>query len=116
MRAMAERVWKVSELIRQINVELFRYNDISDERGPIRGRTYLFFDQGFARPDARGALRHEFSLPPLPHRKRVAARRPRAPDTVRAEGGVPAQRRRRRASRTRRVSTGVRATEKAARG
>src|SRR5580765_112883 len=31
MRAMAERVWKVSELIRQINVELFRYNDISVE-------------------------------------------------------------------------------------
>jgi exodeoxyribonuclease VII large subunit len=28
---MAERVWKVSELIRQINVELFRYNDISVE-------------------------------------------------------------------------------------
>jgi exodeoxyribonuclease VII large subunit len=28
---MAERVWKVSELIRQINVELFRYNDISIE-------------------------------------------------------------------------------------
>ena len=31
MRAVAERVWKVSELIRQINVELFRYNDISVE-------------------------------------------------------------------------------------
>ena len=31
MRGMAERVWKVSELIRQINVELFRYNDISVE-------------------------------------------------------------------------------------
>jgi len=31
MRRMAERVWKVSELIRQINVELFRYNDISVE-------------------------------------------------------------------------------------
>jgi exodeoxyribonuclease VII large subunit len=31
MRSMAERVWKVSELIRQINVELFRYNDISVE-------------------------------------------------------------------------------------
>jgi exodeoxyribonuclease VII large subunit len=31
MCAMAERVWKVSELIRQINVELFRYNDISVE-------------------------------------------------------------------------------------
>jgi exodeoxyribonuclease VII large subunit len=31
MRAMTERVWKVSELIRQINVELFRYNDISVE-------------------------------------------------------------------------------------
>jgi len=28
---MAEHVWKVSELIRQINVELFRYNDISVE-------------------------------------------------------------------------------------
>src|SRR6195256_614920 len=28
---MAERVWQVSELIRQINVELFRYNDISVE-------------------------------------------------------------------------------------
>jgi len=28
---MAERVWKVSELIRQINIELFRYNDISVE-------------------------------------------------------------------------------------
>jgi exodeoxyribonuclease VII large subunit len=28
---MPERVWKVSELIRQINVELFRYNDISVE-------------------------------------------------------------------------------------
>jgi exodeoxyribonuclease VII large subunit len=28
---MAERIWKVSELIRQINVELFRYNDISVE-------------------------------------------------------------------------------------
>src|SRR5436305_7963909 len=28
---MAERVWKVSELIRQINAELFRYNDISVE-------------------------------------------------------------------------------------
>ncbi|HEV7572567.1 MAG TPA: exodeoxyribonuclease VII large subunit [Thermoanaerobaculia bacterium] len=28
---MAERVWKVSELIRQINVDLFRYNDISVE-------------------------------------------------------------------------------------
>jgi exodeoxyribonuclease VII large subunit len=28
---MAERVWTVSELIRQINVELFRYNDISVE-------------------------------------------------------------------------------------
>src|SRR5260370_7093950 len=31
MRAMAERVWQVSELIRQINAELFRYNDISVE-------------------------------------------------------------------------------------
>jgi exodeoxyribonuclease VII large subunit len=28
---MAEHVWKVSELIRQINAELFRYNDISVE-------------------------------------------------------------------------------------
>src|SRR5882724_7072255 len=28
---MAERVWQVSELIRQINTELFRYNDISVE-------------------------------------------------------------------------------------
>jgi exodeoxyribonuclease VII large subunit len=28
---MAERVWQVSELIRQINAELFRYNDISVE-------------------------------------------------------------------------------------
>src|SRR5258707_900927 len=28
---MAERVWKVSELIRQINADLFRYNDISVE-------------------------------------------------------------------------------------
>jgi exodeoxyribonuclease VII large subunit len=28
---MAERVWQVSELIRQINIELFRYNDISVE-------------------------------------------------------------------------------------
>jgi exodeoxyribonuclease VII large subunit len=28
---VAERVWQVSELIRQINVELFRYNDISVE-------------------------------------------------------------------------------------
>ncbi|MDP9361632.1 MAG: exodeoxyribonuclease VII large subunit [Acidobacteriota bacterium] len=28
---MAERVWQVSELIRQINLELFRYNDISVE-------------------------------------------------------------------------------------
>ncbi len=28
---MAEHVWQVSELIRQINVELFRYNDISVE-------------------------------------------------------------------------------------
>ena len=28
---MAERIWKVSELIRQINAELFRYNDISVE-------------------------------------------------------------------------------------
>jgi len=31
IRHMAEHVWKVSELIRQINVELFRYNDISVE-------------------------------------------------------------------------------------
>jgi len=31
MTRMPERVWKVSELIRQINVELFRYNDISVE-------------------------------------------------------------------------------------
>jgi exodeoxyribonuclease VII large subunit len=31
MRGMPERIWKVSELIRQINVELFRYNDISVE-------------------------------------------------------------------------------------
>jgi exodeoxyribonuclease VII large subunit len=31
MPRMAERVWKVSELIRQINIELFRYNDISVE-------------------------------------------------------------------------------------
>jgi exodeoxyribonuclease VII large subunit len=28
---MAERVWQVSELIRQINVDLYRYNDISVE-------------------------------------------------------------------------------------
>src|SRR5579872_2545637 len=28
---MPERVWKVSELIRQINLDLFRYNDISVE-------------------------------------------------------------------------------------
>lgn len=28
---MSERVWKVSELIRQINADLFRYNDISVE-------------------------------------------------------------------------------------
>src|SRR5260370_32641428 len=28
---MAERVWQVSELIRQINADLFRYNDISVE-------------------------------------------------------------------------------------
>src|SRR5258705_143263 len=28
---MAERVWQVSELIRQINLDLFRYNDISVE-------------------------------------------------------------------------------------
>ena len=28
---MSERIWQVSELIRQINVELFRYNDISVE-------------------------------------------------------------------------------------
>src|SRR5438067_2233360 len=31
MREMAERVWQVSELIRQINADLFRYNDISVE-------------------------------------------------------------------------------------
>ncbi|MBV8547256.1 MAG: exodeoxyribonuclease VII large subunit [Acidobacteria bacterium] len=31
MQLVTERVWKVSELIRQINVELFRYNDISVE-------------------------------------------------------------------------------------
>src|SRR5260370_5623619 len=28
---MSERVWKVAELIRQINLDLFRYNDISVE-------------------------------------------------------------------------------------
>jgi len=28
---MAERVWQVSDLIRQINLDLYRYNDISVE-------------------------------------------------------------------------------------
>src|SRR5438094_8746032 len=31
LRAMSARVWKVSELIRQINIDLFRYNDIAVE-------------------------------------------------------------------------------------
>src|SRR5437763_8409925 len=57
---MAERVWQVSELIRQINVELFRYNDISVEgeaTNVVRSAAgHLYFSNKDARAQMRVVL------------------------------------------------------------
>jgi exodeoxyribonuclease VII large subunit len=54
---MAERVWQVSELIRQINLDLFRYNDISVE-GEVTNFTRSSAGHCyFAMKDARAQMR-----------------------------------------------------------
>src|SRR3977135_3564090 len=54
---MAERVWKVSELIRQINVELFRYNDISVEGEATNVVRSMAGHLYFSIKDARAQMR-----------------------------------------------------------
>src|SRR5258706_13265756 len=57
---MAERVWHVSELIRQINVELFRYNDISVEGEATNGVRSAAGHLYFSIKDARAQMRVVF--------------------------------------------------------
>src|SRR2546423_7623653 len=57
---MSARVWKVSELIRQINLDLFRYNDISVE-GEVTNFTRSSAGHCyFSIKDARSQLRVVF--------------------------------------------------------
>src|SRR5882762_1241113 len=60
MRGMAERVWKVSELIRQINADLFRYNDISVEGEATNVVSSAAGHLYFSIKDARAQMRIVF--------------------------------------------------------